>query len=177
MGQLPHIIETPLGPGLFCSRDCLLHSGPVRLPRRSNNAAEQAQKDERGGDCRRPVPPHEFRTAVGERVFARPDGQRFQVTPEVFGELLDRLIAALGFFAQRHQHDVVEIAAQPPPQTLEAALARPAGKFTCAAGRCSGGAICFPVPRAPNDGAGLFRLRLANRASDVIRRLARKVVG
>ncbi len=34
----------------------------------------------------------------------------------VFGELLNRRITPQGLFAQRHQYDVVKIAAQPPPQ-------------------------------------------------------------
>ena len=53
-------------------------------------------------------------------------GSAFEVAPDVFGELLDRLVATCRLFAHRHQHDVVEVAAQPPPQPLGLSLARPA---------------------------------------------------
>ena len=87
--ELAHLVETPLRPCLLGYRNRFLLTRPLRLPARHHDAADQAQDDERRGDRRGRVAPDELARAVGQRVAARQHGQRFQVTANVIGELLD----------------------------------------------------------------------------------------
>src|SRR5213080_568490 len=98
MRQVAHIIETP--------------SGTVRLPCRRNKTTDQAEENQRGGNSSHFISAHELSGPITNRVFARPNWSRCHMASNVFRKLLDRLVTAFRFFAQRHQHDVVEITAE-----------------------------------------------------------------
>src|SRR5689334_19725411 len=105
MSEFADIVESALG-------QRLLLPCPIGFDCRGDDSAEKTQKNQSGsGECDL-VPPKEFSGAITSSVSAGEDWPRFQMPPDVFGKLLDRLVASLRFFAQRHQHDVVEIAPQ-----------------------------------------------------------------
>ena len=49
---------------------------------------------------------------IAQRVLPGRDGPSFEVAANVFGEVLDGGVTALGFLAQRLQHDRIELAAE-----------------------------------------------------------------
>ena len=71
----------------------------------------------------------EFSGAVADRVGPRGDGMALQVAAQVVGELLHAAVTPLGFLAQRHQQDVVDVARQLPLQAVGAGVARAADGF------------------------------------------------
>src|SRR5437588_829588 len=73
-----------------------------RLAARCDNPADQAKKDKRRGGQGHFVATNKFRGAIAKRVLAREHRPVFEMPPNVFRELLDRLVAALRFLAQRH---------------------------------------------------------------------------
>ena len=73
---------------------------------------------------RQPVAPHELRCAVGHRVATGDDGLAVQIPLDIAGHLLRGCIAALGLLAHRHDHHVVQVAVQCPPQARGTQVAR-----------------------------------------------------
>jgi hypothetical protein len=64
---------------------------------------------------------NEFGRAIPESVFARKHREVFQMAPDVLRELVNRRVAALGLFPQRHKHNVVEV----PVEALTEFFVRP----------------------------------------------------
>ena len=77
IGQLAHVVKTPLRPSLF-------QMGETRLPERGHHAAEDGEKNERRREHASLVPAHEFSGAIGEGVAPREHRAAFEVAPDIF---------------------------------------------------------------------------------------------
>jgi hypothetical protein len=88
--------------------------GHARLPRGGDDAAHQAEQQQR---CRYHagfVPSHELRKPVPARSGPGLDRVSLQVAAKVFGELVDGSVAPRGFLAQRHLDDFLQIRIEAP---------------------------------------------------------------
>ncbi len=111
IGQFAHVAEAALG-------TLALNLGDSGLARGHDDTGHQnGQHQSRGGDAYH-VSPGESAAPVAQRAFASDHGHVLQVTPDVLSELICGGVATLGFLAQRHQRDVVEVAAQAAAQLL-----------------------------------------------------------
>ena len=84
----------------------------ARLPRGDRRRGDQGDEHQRGGRDAPGVPVDEPSGPIAQRVLSGRDRPSFEVAANVFGEVLDRRVAALGFLAQRLQHDRIELAAE-----------------------------------------------------------------
>ena len=83
IGQPAHLFEATLG------QDALL-VGEMRFPDCDDGRAEEEKRDGRGYGQSDLVTADEFRGPIGEGVLPRDDGQTFEVSADIFGELADR---------------------------------------------------------------------------------------
>ena len=105
VGQLTHVIETPLRAGP-------LGAGNACLPQRHGHSCQERECHQCCHGDPGFVASNKFGSAVCKGIFARDDWKMPKVTPDVLRELLDRCVTPLWFLAQRHQHDVVEVTVQ-----------------------------------------------------------------
>ena len=111
VGQLPHVVEAPLGArarGL----------GNSRLPARGDDTADEREQDcGRRGDTEL-APPHESGRSIRPRVTACDHWQPLRVPAHVVREERNRAVPLRRFLPHRRDHDGVEIAAEPSAQTM-----------------------------------------------------------
>ena len=112
IGQLAHVVETPLRPGTFGSGNLRLLPGDPGLPYGGANSGDE--RDRYRGRCRDTcsMADYELAGAISPRSFTGRNRQRFQVPPNVFRKLLYGRVPPLRLLAQRHQHDVVQVPRQ-----------------------------------------------------------------
>src|SRR5438093_536684 len=114
------------------------------------------------------MPSDKLSRAITERVLARDDRQAFEMATNVFRELFDGGVAPLWFFSQRHQNDIVEIAAEHAAQLLGLRVARFTYQFRRNRDRgYSVGGCCFFD--TTDRGAGFLRILFADDALDLLR--------
>src|SRR6201988_4313840 len=96
-----------------------------------------------------------------------------EMAPDILGELLDGGVTAVRLFAQRHQNNVVEVAAQ----TLAELFGGPfSGHTESRIDRLLPLAVAGWQLLPPHCRARLFRLRFADRAGNLVRRASRDMV-
>jgi len=103
--ELPDVVQAALRAGALDARD-------PSLPCRGDQAAQEAEHDERARRHGPLVTPRELGHPVAKRVRARQHRQAFEVTAEVVGKVVDRRETSLRLLAQRLQDDGVQVAAQ-----------------------------------------------------------------
>jgi hypothetical protein len=105
-----------------------LGSRPVAFPGEAHRieAGEAGHQghDGPGGREPGPVSADELAGAIAQRVGPRPDRAAVQVAGDVVRQLLHRSVPPGRLLPERHQHDGVEVAGQPPPQSVGRRAAR-----------------------------------------------------
>ena len=139
----------------------------------TNKPAHEAQRDDAAGRQAGGVTSHELRRAIAEGVRARDDGARGEMPAQIFGELLNRIVSARRIRAQRHEQDVVQIAAQAATEPLRRAFTRGAATLGTAGlpGAGAGGARAG----TPDRGARPARLPVLHRRRQCQRRAPPRV--
>ncbi len=171
--QPAHVVEARLGAG---PRDPRL----AGLPRRADHPGDEREERQRGGADRRTMAPDELGGPIVPGVPPRQHGKPFEVPPHVFRELIDRGVAARRLLAQRLEDDGIEVAGEPPAQTLRLDRAQLAGGDLTRRHRLRAGdrlRCVRTVGRVRDSGAGARRHRLADHPRHVDRRPARDAIG
>src|SRR5947209_10520757 len=97
------IIEAAFVLRLFSPRNMRFSCG-------GNNAADQGEHQQCGGSNSCLVSSNKLRNSVSDGRLARANWQTFEVSPDIFRELLHRGVSVLWLLAKRHENNIVQIA-------------------------------------------------------------------
>ncbi len=136
-----------------------------RLAGGARGPGDEQRESERQGADGGAMATDEARRAVGQGVRPRLHRQAVEVALEVVEQLAERLIAPLGLLAQRFEHDGVEVALEPPRQSLRRRVAVGGESFEIGAD-----AVRIARSGGDDDGARSRRLRVTDGALDLERR-------
>ena len=122
---------------------------------------------QRCGNDRGAMPREELGGAVSHGVLARAHRQALEMALQVRQQVAGRRVAPLRILPHRHQHDVVEVASQPPPQLFRRTVARDAHPRRRQ--RDFGAVLTCDLFYGRSTVLGLRRIRLHDRARHLVR--------